>query len=920
MKHLSKRIAALAMALAMTLTLTTWASAADYADMPENWAKAPVEAAVEAGLLQGSDGLLRPTDHLTRAEMAAIVVRAFGATQSADVSKFSDVDANAWYVAQNAVPGAVFMQIMKGNANGTFEPGKYITREQAFAILARALKLEAGDAAALEKFSDAADVSSWATGEVAALAAAGYVNGSDGKLNPQGLITRQEFAQVMYNIFGSYIKEAGTYSEVGERTLMISADGVTIEDATIHGDVIIGEGVGEGDVYFKNVTIEGRVVVRGGGVNSIHFINSDTAKVLVSKIEGAVRVVTDKASSVAEVAVVAGQDTVTVEGSVDKVAVEAETPVVVKDAEVKTVEVKTDSAKVEITGASKVEAVSVTADAQVGITGSSNVTKVEAASGTVTAGGEARVSTITTTGGDVKVEDTARVTTIEAPKTEDGAPAPTVTIADTATVSTVKAETDVTLDGKANRVEAPKDVTVSDSNGNEVATTTPGGSTGPSYPSGGGTTTPEEPKPPTGSESEDPVTKPEQPTIPDAADDPTQEQKPADKSEGGALTDEHTEHQYPDTPTSTKPATCSEFGEETYKCTGCDNVKTVSIAKIAHTPNTDPDDEKAATCVTDGYKAYNCSVCGAENVKVDTITKTGNHNYSEGWTYDNDNHWHQCTVCGDKNGTAAHKGKGFVSISDTQHKGVCECGKEITAAHGTLTDVANTAVAATCAKDGKEADQKCPDCNYVKTGDTISKDTIPHTFKPESKTGKCEVCKTAECPHTDEKGDTCTKCGVTLKTEPACSVEGCTCTDHTNCGKATGSTCAADCTACTAAKQEACGEREGGHTYAAGTCSNCGKTITADTCPDKDTEHSKIHTGKTCPKCGYQGQAAHSFVNGANCSCGETGTPHQWESGTCNAAGHSECTCDHSGDEDKTDSTCSVCGGSVTPETNGESK
>lgn len=885
MKHLSKRIAALAMALAMTLTLTTWASAADYADMPENWAKAPMEAAVEAGLLQGSDGLLRPTDHLTRAEMAAIVVRAFGATQSADVSKFSDVDANAWYVAQNAVPGAVFMQIMKGNANGTFEPGKYITREQAFAILARALKLEAGDAAALEKFSDAADVSSWATGEVAALAAAGYVNGSDGKLNPQGLITRQEFAQVMYNIFGSYIKEAGTYSEVGERTLMISADGVTIEDATIHGDVIIGEGVGEGDVYFKNVTIEGRVVIRGGGVNSIHFINSDTAKVLVSKIEGAVRVVTDKASSVAEVAVVAGQDTVTVEGSVDKVAVEAETPVVVKDAEVKTVEVKTDSAKVEITGASKVEAVSVTADAQVGITGSSNVTKVEAASGTVTAGGEARVSTITTTGGDVKVEDTARVTTIEAPKTEDGAPAPTVTIADTATVSTVKAETDVTLDGKANRVEAPADVTVSDSNGNEVATTTPGGSTGPTYPSGGGTTTkPEEPKPPTGSESEDPVTKPEQPTIPDAADDPTQEQKPADKSEGGALTDEHTEHQYPDTPTSTKPATCSEFGEETYKCTGCDNVKTVSIAKIAHTPNTDPDDEKAATCVTDGYKAYNCSVCGAENVKVDTITKTGNHNYSEGWTYDNDNHWHQCTVCGDKNGTAAHTGEGFVSISDTQHKGVCECGKEITAAHGTLTDVANTAVAATCAKDGKAADQKCPDCNYVKTGATIGKDTVEHTFNPASKTGKCEVCKTAECDHAKatEGAESCPTCGKVLKTEVECKHEGektytalsdnkhkVTCKD---CGEVI-----AESEGCTmkdvagTAKEATC--KEDGK-QADKKCEHCTNTQTGATISKDTVAHTYTTLTDKCDVCGAVKEHTHSFAGGATSgtclTCGET--------------------------------------------------
>ena len=64
MKTLSKRIFAVVLTLAMTLTLTTWASAADFTDMPDNWAKAPLEAAVENGLLNGSNGLLRPTDYL----------------------------------------------------------------------------------------------------------------------------------------------------------------------------------------------------------------------------------------------------------------------------------------------------------------------------------------------------------------------------------------------------------------------------------------------------------------------------------------------------------------------------------------------------------------------------------------------------------------------------------------------------------------------------------------------------------------------------------------------------------------------------------------------------------------------------------------------------------------------------------------
>lgn len=344
MKHLSKRIAALALALAMTLTLTSWASAADYADMPDNWAKAPMEAAVEAGLLQGNNGRLDPTGPLTRAQMAAILVRAFGATQSADVSKFTDVKAGAWYVTQNAVPGAVFMQIMNGNSDGTFEPDKAIPREQAFAILARALKLEAGVAEDLNKFKDGDKVSSWFVGEIAAMTKAGYINGNDGWLNPKNNISRQEFAQVMYNIFGVYINEAGTYTEMGEKAVMISAHDATIENATIKGDVIIGEGVGEGDVFFKNTTIEGRVVVRGGGVNSIHFISSSTDSVLVAKIEGPVRIVMDEASEVSTVSVVTGKDAVTVEGNVRAIKAVSETPVTVKNGTVATIEVGTTAA------------------------------------------------------------------------------------------------------------------------------------------------------------------------------------------------------------------------------------------------------------------------------------------------------------------------------------------------------------------------------------------------------------------------------------------------------------------------------------------------------------------------------------------------------------------------------------------------
>ena len=635
MKTLSKRIFAVVLTLAMTLTLTTWASAADFTDMPDNWAKAPLEAAVENGLLNGSDGLLRPTDYLTRAEMAAILVRAFGTTQSASVSGFSDVKANAWYVTQNAVPGAVFMEIMNGNSDGTFEPGKNITREQAFAVLARALKLEAGSSSVLAQFTDAAQISGWASGEVAAMVAAGYVNGSNGKLNPKGNITRQEFAQVMFNIFGDYISTAGTVTELGGKAVMINVPGVTVKDTTVHGDVIIGEGVGEGDVFFENVTIEGRVVVRGGGVNSIHFINSDSSQVLVSKIAGPVRIVADNASSVAEVAVIGGTDTVTVQGSVAKVAVEGTAPVVVKDATVGTVEVSS-TAKVELDNA-KVTTVAVNA---------SNAS--------------------------VALTNGAAVATVDVAATAAGS---TVTGEQGTTITTVKSDVSVTVAGdvKVNKTEGTGSVT--DATGDVIATTP----TSPSYPSGGGSTGGNKPTDP-GTPGEKPVTPPTQPEIPDAAEDPSTEAKPEDKVDGGELTEQHTEHTFSSTPTSEKAASCTEFGEKTYKCNGCEAVKTESIAKTAHAPKDEPTKVVEATCSTDGYKSFDCKNCTATGVKVTTLNKTGSHTPSKNWSYDENKHWHQCTVCGNTNtDNAAHKFEEKSNTATCEKDGkktsLCECGK-----------------------------------------------------------------------------------------------------------------------------------------------------------------------------------------------------------------------------------------------------
>ena len=195
----------------------------------------------QTALLQGYNGQIRPGDNLTRAQMAAVINRAFGASEFAPLNEFKDVPRSAWYYDDMAK--AVQMGTFTGAGNGLLQPEKNITREDAFLALSRAFRVEilpSGNA--LNAFSDQNRVGSWAKDGVSAMVAAGYISGSAGKLNPKSNITRAEFAQMMDNLLKQYITKSGNYSEVSSGNIMINAPGATLKNVEIKGDLIIGDG------------------------------------------------------------------------------------------------------------------------------------------------------------------------------------------------------------------------------------------------------------------------------------------------------------------------------------------------------------------------------------------------------------------------------------------------------------------------------------------------------------------------------------------------------------------------------------------------------------------------------------------------------------------------------------------------------
>lgn len=361
----------IAMVLAGAMLLPSNAFAADlsqYKDFPNDWSAKSLEQAIDDGLLNGSNGMIDAKGLLTRAQMAAIVSRAFGAAKTASLDDYRDVLPSAWYYSD--MGKAVKMGAFQG-ANSLLNPDAPITREEAFTVLARAFALEGGGSATLKDFVDGGTVSSWASESVAALVAGGYVNGANGMLNLKNNITRAEFAKVITGMAASYVGAEGVSGKTVEGNMIVRESGASLSGMTINGDLIIADSADK--VSLDNVKVTGRIVIRGGA-DAVSIKDSKAGKgVLVSSPNGAAAISVSGGS----VGTVTAKSDLSLSGSVSNVAVtDKATLTVEKNASVGTVTVSAAGSKV--TGDGKVTNVQANAN---NVTVTSKGTKVTAGSG-----------------------------------------------------------------------------------------------------------------------------------------------------------------------------------------------------------------------------------------------------------------------------------------------------------------------------------------------------------------------------------------------------------------------------------------------------------------------------------------------------------------------------------------------------------
>ena len=282
MANRKKRFMGAVLSVCMTVSAVPAVYAADGAasqggasgasDINGHWASAAMQEFIDAGYIKGSGGKYKPDGNMSRAQFSAIVNRMMGySAESRDVSKFKDIRTDSWY--RSDLAKALAAGYMSGTSADTMSPEASVTREQAFVMLARILKLSATESEAdktLSSYKDAGSVAPWAKNSVAALVKAGYVSGdNNGNINPKKSLTRAEGVTVLHRS-----RKAGEQKPAVKNKY---ADGV-----------YTGTGAGYGG------TMKLQVTIKDGKISDIKILSESETGSYLNRAKSIIQKIIDK--------------------------------------------------------------------------------------------------------------------------------------------------------------------------------------------------------------------------------------------------------------------------------------------------------------------------------------------------------------------------------------------------------------------------------------------------------------------------------------------------------------------------------------------------------------------------------------------------------------------------------------------------
>jgi len=177
----------------------------EFADAAKHWAKDSINEMGSRLVISGvGSNNYEPNRDITRAEFAAIMVRALGLAPDTAKNNFSDVADSKWY--SGYVGTAASYGIISGYDTDTFAPNDKITREQAMTMVARAMAItdlvatttDLNSGTPLTAYTDTSKISGYAKAGIIACLNTGVVTGKTADtIAPKNNITRAEVAVII---------------------------------------------------------------------------------------------------------------------------------------------------------------------------------------------------------------------------------------------------------------------------------------------------------------------------------------------------------------------------------------------------------------------------------------------------------------------------------------------------------------------------------------------------------------------------------------------------------------------------------------------------------------------------------------------------------------------------------------------------
>lgn len=241
MKNLLKALMALAVAIIGTVPAFAFPDVSD-----TYWAAPQIKLLSEQGVIVGyPDGTFKPDADVTRAEFAAMAIRALGQqhTKVAQPINFSDIDENHW--AYEDIQKAVYFDLISAGKEGElFRPDDSVSRAESMSVAVNALTTETISTEkakeVLERmYIDANTIPEWFLIPAGKAEILGMVvvapTAQKAALEANRPATRAEVAAILFKMMEQ--AKLNPNAKLAEAMRKKTGDGFVIEDATVQGSI-----------------------------------------------------------------------------------------------------------------------------------------------------------------------------------------------------------------------------------------------------------------------------------------------------------------------------------------------------------------------------------------------------------------------------------------------------------------------------------------------------------------------------------------------------------------------------------------------------------------------------------------------------------------------------------------------------------